>query len=174
MVDDLLRLILAHINEKKGFPIVVSGGVGSGKTEVCRMVIRRLEGAFDPGGIISPRVIESGSTTGYDVLNVETGEKRPFVRSTPPGVRVGRFFLRPGALEFANEAISGAIGRREPVFADEVGRMELKQKGLAPAIKELIGSDTQGIFLVRTQFLPRFRKVFGVYNYDEFRIPQKK
>ena len=147
---------------------MVSGDVGSGKTRSCREIVREIEEKHRPGGVLSPRVIDSGVTTGYDVLNVASGEMRPFVRSDPPGEKVGRFFLRPGGLEFAICAITDAIGKNEPVFVDEVGRMELDGRGLAQAVNQLLESETQGIYLVRKQFLSRFREVFLVDHYDEF------
>ncbi len=170
MVDDLLRLILAHLERTRNYPIVVSGGVGAGKTESCRAVARELEGEYHPGGVLSPRLMESGVTTGYDALDLDSGEKRPFVRSDPPGEKVGRFFLRPDGLNFATSAIVGAIGRNDPVFVDEIGRMELKGKGLARASEQLMDSESQGIYLVRSQFLSKFREAFDVFQYDEYRV----
>ena len=170
MADDLLRLVLDHLSSKASYPIIVSGSVGSGKTSLCTTVAELLRGeGFKPGGVLSPRIVESGKTIGYDIIDLRTGDSRSFVRSNPPGKTVGRFFLKSGALDFANGAISESIGGCDPVFVDEVGRLELKNKGLAPSVRELLSSDSQPIFLVRSQFIPEVRQLFEIPEYDEFR-----
>ncbi|MFB6291079.1 MAG: nucleoside-triphosphatase [Candidatus Bipolaricaulia bacterium] len=171
MVNDLLRLVLDHLDTKTSCPIIVSGSVGSGKSETSRVVAECLESeGYEPGGVLSPRLVDSGETVGYDVVDLATGTRRSFVRSSPPGKRVGRFFIKPRAVEFSNEAISEAIGKRNPVFVDEVGRLELKNDGLAPSIRKLLTSETQAILLVRSEFLPGVRSYFEIREYDEVRI----
>ena len=123
-----------------------------------------------PGGILSPRLMESGRTIGYDVIDLATGNRRSFVEIKPPGKRVGKYFLKPGALEFANRAISEAINGPGPVFIDEVGRLELKNEGLAPSVRKLLSSNTQAVLLVRDEFLPEVRDFFDIQEYDVVRV----
>ncbi|MFW6005951.1 MAG: nucleoside-triphosphatase [Candidatus Bipolaricaulota bacterium] len=174
MVDDLLRLILAHLESDNVFPLVVSGSVGAGKTRVCQEAANRLEGiGYQAGGVISPRIMDSGKTVGYDILDLVTGKRRSFIRSEPPGKKVGRFFLKPGSLEFANRSVTSAIGQYNPVFVDEVGRLELNHRGLAPSVNKLLDSDAQGIYLVRREFLSRFLEVFKITQYDEVEVEEE-
>jgi len=114
--------------------------------------------------------MDSGKTVGYDIVDLATGKRKNFVCSVPPGKKVGRFFLKPGALEFANRSVSSAIGQYNPVFVDEVGRLELNYRGLAPSVNKLLDSDDQGIYLVRREFLSRFLEVFKITQYDEVKI----
>ena len=123
-----------------------------------------------PGGILSPRLMETGRTIGYDVVDLATGNRRSFVRTEPPGKRVGKYFLNRAALEFANRTISRAIGEFSPVFVDEVGRLELKNDGLAPSVKKLLSSNTQAVLLVRDEFLPEVRDFFDIREYDVVRV----
>lgn len=172
MADDLLRLVLDHLDSGASWPIIVSGPIGSGKTSLSKKVVDRLEHAADkePGGVLSPRLMESGETVGYDVVNIATGVRRSFVRSNPPGEKVGRFFIKSGALEFANRAVSESLGSYNPIFVDEVGRLELKDGGLAPSLRKLLDSKNQAILLVRDEFVPDVRQVFEIGEYDEVKV----
>lgn len=171
MVDDLFRLILVHLDLNTTFPIVVTGSVGAGKTVETRKVASQLkQEGYRPGGLVSPRVMRSGRTVGYDVIDLDRGKRKTFVRTQPPGEGVGRFFLKSEGLEFARETINQAIGRCNPVFVDEVGRLELDNRGLASSVFNLLDSDTQGVYLVRGTFLPLFREEFKITQYDEIRI----
>lgn len=171
MVDDLLRLVLNHLRSEASSPVAIIGPVGSGKTRASQELVKRLEEeGYRPGGVLSPRVMDSGKTVGYDVVEIATADRRSFVRSNPPGKRVGRFFIKPGALEFANRAVSEAVGRFNPIFVDEVGRLELKYKGLAPSIKELISSESQPILLVRDKFVSEVRGAFDISELDKFKV----
>ena len=123
-----------------------------------------------PGGILSPRLMEAGRTIGYDVVDLATGNRRSFARTKPPGNRIGKYFLNQGALEFANRSISEAIDEFSPVFVDEVGRLELKNEGLAPSVRELLSSNTQAVLLIRDEFLPEVRDFFDIQEYDVIRV----
>jgi len=171
MGNDLLRLVLDHLESRANCPIFVSGAVGSGKTRLSQKVVSRLkEEERTPGGILSPRLMKSGRTVGYDVIDLSTGSRRSFVRTEPPGKRVGKYFLKRGALEFANRAISEAVNRLSPVFIDEIGRLELENGGLAPSVRELLSSDTQGVLLVRDKFLSEVRDFFDIQEYSLVRV----
>lgn len=176
MVDDLLRLILAHVNREEKFPIIVTGDVGTGKTSTCMDALDQLEEMdLRVGGVLSPRVIDSGVTVGYDVVDLLSGERESFLRTGSAGGRkVGRFYFQPGGLAFTNRAISRGIDRTDLVFFDEVGRMELSGEGLADSLEELLEADVQGVYLVREVFVERFRKKFQLEQYDEIRVSESK
>lgn len=171
MADDLLRLVIDHLSSNLSRPIIVSGPVGSGKTRLSQETVGRLDDeGYQPGGVLSPRRMDSGETVGYDVLDLASGDCRSFVRSNPPGKKIGKYFVRPGALQFANRAVSEAVGGYNPVFVDEVGRLELKDGGLAPSLRNLLDSKSQAILLVRDEFVPDVREFFEIDEYDEIRV----
>lgn len=172
MADDLLRVVLAHLDLREGFPILVTGDVGAGKTRACSGVIQELQAEdYEIGGILSPRLMESGVTVGYDVINLKSGERREFLRSEPPDERkIGRFYLKSGGMEFASAAISRGVDEDDLVFLDEVGRLEFEGLGLAESVEKLLESRTQGVYLLRKAFLARFRESFSVSQYDEVSV----
>ena len=172
MADDLLRIILAHLDRGEDFPILVTGDVGSGKTRACSRVISEIEAnGYEIGGVLSPRLMESGITVGYDVIDLKSGERMEFLRSEPPGERkIGRFYLKSGGMEFASAAISRGVDEADIVFLDEVGRMELKGFGLAEPVKKVLSSRLQGVYLLRKAFINHFRESFSVSQYDEVSV----
>lgn len=176
MVDDLLRLILAHVNREEKFPIIVAGDVGAGKTSTCMDALDQLEEMdLRVGGVLSPRVIDSGVTVGYDVVDLFSGERENFLRTgSAGGSKVGRFYLQSGGLAFTNRAISRGIARTDLVFFDEVGRMELSGEGLVDSLEELLEADVQGVYLVRKAFVERFRRKFQLDQYDEIRVSESQ
>ena len=172
MADHLLRIILAHLDLGKSFPILVTGDVGAGKTRACSRAIDEIEsGEYEIGGVLSPRVVESGSTVGYDVVDLKSRERKTFLRSKPSGERrIGRFYLKSEGMEFASAAISRGADEADLVFLDEVGRLEVEGLGLAESVERVLESRSQGVYLVRKTFLTRFRESFGVGQYDEVRV----
>lgn len=126
---------------------------------------------FRIGGILSPRVVDSGTTVGYDVIDLFSGKRKSFLRTQPPGEKkVGRFYLQEDGLDFANRVLLRDIDRADLVFFDEVGRMELSGQGLASPLEELLRVEVQGVYLVRPSYLVRFRDKFQLEQYEEIRV----
>jgi len=88
---------------------------------------------------------------GYNVLDVSTGEDVAFARADPPGQAVGRFFVRPAGLAFAERALRHGIERADVVLVDEVGRWELGGGGHATALTDLLRSRALAVLFVRTE-----------------------
>jgi nucleoside-triphosphatase THEP1/general stress protein 26 len=153
--DELLDAVTRRLPLSRGSPpspVMVSGGVGAGKTEAGLRLAQRLRDAgVAVGGILAPRLVERGETVGYNVLDVSTGEDAAFARSDPPGEAVGRFFVRPTGLAFAERALRRGIERADVVLVDEVGRWELGGGGHAPALADLLRSRALPVLFVRTE-----------------------
>jgi len=133
-------------------PVIVAGGVGAGKTAAGLRLAQRLRDAgVTVGGILAPRLIERGETVGYNVLDVSTGEDVAFARVDPPGQAVGRFFVRPAGLAFAERALRHGIERADVVLVDEVGRWELGGGGHAAALTDLLRSRALPVLFVRAE-----------------------
>ena len=154
--DELYRAVSARIaagKERPG-PVIVAGGVGAGKTAAGLRLARKLrENGITVGGILAPRLLEQGETTGYNVLNLLTGEDAAFARSDPPGRLMGRFYVRPTGLSFAQHALRNATEHAAVVFVDEVGRWELSGNGHAAALADVLGSHAVPILFVRAELV---------------------
>jgi len=152
--------------------ICITGARDSGKTTWCR---RHLLGP-DTAGVVSLKVYgPGGDMNGYDAHRIEDGRRLPLLRiasdalpsvaAPPPGPapfdRIGRFRVHLPAMQEVNRWIVEAWeGPKKNVVIDEIGRLELRGGGYAPALTRLFGvglsraADTpSGVRTGRTLFL---------------------
>ncbi len=155
---------------ERKIPVLITGKIGSGKTRIAELIAAELEKrGIEVGGVISPRVIRDHKTVGYTVRDLSTGEERPFARLEPPGVPVGRFFISVDGLEFARTAITRAAQSTRVVFVDEVGRLELDDKGLADAVRKILRGKALPVLLVRDELSEKVRRTFAISRFIEIR-----
>lgn len=167
MSEDLLSCILVSLKKGRERPcLILHGGIGAGKTQTAAKLSSDLkERGIKVGGVLSPRITKGDETIGYAIRDLSTDERRPFARLTPPGIAIGRFYLSPASLSFARAAIEQAATTAQVVFVDEVGRLELGGEGHAQAIRVLLRSQALSILLVRSAFVERVVKAFGIAHY---------
>jgi len=167
MANDLFRIILAHLKHSKYFPIIVSGHVGAGKTRLCQEVAIRLrDKGINVGGVLSPRVVNGESTVGYEIVDLSSKKRKDFAQLSPPGVSAGRFYIDKRSLEWAKGVIRRASGVADVVFVDEVGRLEMRNRGFASVTREVLSTDVQIVLLVRSRFTTELKDKFEIDQYD--------
>lgn len=172
MPSDLLPFLLAHLAKESC--LILSGKIGAGKTRAAEHLVTALkESGFAVGGVLSPRIVEDDETVGYTVRDLATDEERPFAALTPPGVRVGKFFIAEEGLAFACGAIERAAKHAQVVFVDEVGWLELAGGGLAPAVRVLLRSAGCPILLVRSVFVDVVARTFAITRFKELPVGQE-
>lgn len=160
---ELRERILRHVRAGSAAPILLSGGIGDGKTSTAERLAKALKDeGIHVGGIVAPRRMAGEETVGYDVVDLATGERRPFATTSPPGLPAGRFHISPAGLAFAAQALRKATGAADVVFVDEVGRLELGGEGHAPAVRDLLASSSTAVLSVRETFLEEVVDAFGL------------
>ena len=137
--------------------LLVVGEPGSGKTSWCREYIdwRRKSGS-SIGGILSPAIEKQGQRVGSNALDLLTGQEVPFARlsryrSFKRGEKIGDYTISRDGILFACGAIKGAVESRcDLVVIDEVGPLELRGKGLMPAVELALASAVNVLLVVRS------------------------
>jgi len=153
--------------------VVISGGVGSGKTKAAEALAQGLKAhGVLVGGVVAPRVLGNGETIGYQIRDLGTGEARPFATLEPPGTAVGRFFVDGPSLRFALAAIERGARDAQVVFVDEVGRWELSGGGLAPAVRTLLHSEALPILLVRSELASAVVEAFALARVEHVEVEE--
>lgn len=120
--------------------VILSGPVHGGKTTLLQNVIPEWKKrGCRIRGFLSPSVYKNGTQEGYDFLDLERGNRAPFLRRTGEvaSERVGPYFFVPATLDFAGSLIRSAIPG-DVFVVDEVGPLELTKGGLWPAIAETL------------------------------------
>jgi nucleoside-triphosphatase len=125
--------------------IGITGLPRVGKTEGLIRVIKRLEGRYTFGGMVTKGIEENGVRVGFKIVDWMTKEEKLFAHvdlDTP--YRVGKYKIDLKALEeFGIPAIRRAMESKEVdiVIIDEVGKMELESKKFREVVKEALECD---------------------------------
>jgi nucleoside-triphosphatase THEP1 len=145
--------------------ILLTGPKGSGKTTLLEAAARQLAAAgLRVAGILSPGSFENGRRVRYDLLILDTGERLPLAEldpNEPPDS--GRCY------RFHPEAVAAGLAALSPerlaaagvIFVDEVGPMELRGEGWAPALDGMGGLPASVVWVVRPKLLVEVRRRWG-------------
>jgi nucleoside-triphosphatase THEP1 len=164
------NLRLSEIRKKNtgaGKVFIITGSVREGKTTFANNLIEFFrENNISAGGIISERVMTDSTTTGYDVINIETGEKAIFLRQDEEcgSEKIGKFTICPDGLAMGRTILHSLIMKGNLIIiVDEVGLLELKGKGWSDGISELLKTTGKNIILtIRNTFVNEVKIKFGI------------
>ena len=146
---------------------ILSGDTGSGKTTRAAEVVERLRArGLRVGGILAPGLLENGRRTGFDILNLATGESAGLARDAAGGsashAQWSRFAFSPEGLALGSKALGPDARGADVVLVDEVGPFELAGGGWAPALDDLMGGDGGRVVLVaRSSVVDAVRRRWG-------------
>ena len=127
---------------------IVTGPLGSGKSTFLKQLTDALrKNGHSPRGIISERKSDDTGTAGYDLVNIETGERHEFLRKSDESgpERIGRFVIVPGSIE-RGAAILNSSGKGI-IIIDEVGALEISGHGWASCIDGLLARPVSHLIL---------------------------
>ncbi len=120
--------------------VVITGDLHSGKTtlanELRDELVRRGAPVY---GILSEAVFVAGERIGYDARAAASRKRFPLlrIRGKPSWARVGCYFLDPLGFSRASEALRNR--GRGTLFIDEIGPLELEQRGgFCTALEEVL------------------------------------
>lgn len=118
--------------------ILLTGGIERGKTTLCRHLVEiAREKGWQVGGILSPAEMEGKRKVGIDLLDVNSGERRPLAHrdQATDGPSTPRWHFLAEALQWGDEILRAALPC-DLLVVDELGPLELVreegwQSGLA-------------------------------------------
>jgi nucleoside-triphosphatase len=123
--------------------LLLTGSPGVGKTTVLLRVVEALKArGFSLGGMVSQEVRGCGGRVGFEILNLETGERGWLAHiNHSGGPRVGRYGVNLEDLEgIGVKAVVDAVEMLDVVVVDEVGPMELFSEEFRKAVKRAVES----------------------------------
>jgi nucleoside-triphosphatase THEP1 len=156
---------------------VISGPVGSGKTAQVQKIIEVLKGYnISVGGLYCPRILDGETTIGYDVVDIQTNEQIEFLRKSKDDIltKIGRYSILPKGLEVGRSALDISKNRNwQLIVIDEVGNLELENRGWASTIDELLKVPTSHLlFTVRDIYVERIIQKWNLSGYTLFKITE--
>jgi len=154
------------IMERKIF--IVSGAIGEGKTSwLIKLTGLMREKGITTGGILALRITHDGIATGYDISDISSGMRTPFLRLTgSETMGVERFSVSEEGLAAGQRALDPyANSKMDVVIVDEAGPLELRGMGWSNRIDELINN-------TRATVIIAVRKNLTGAVIDKFRIPE--
>jgi nucleoside-triphosphatase THEP1 len=146
--------------------IFITGGHGSGKSSLVAELAALMRAAGKkPAGILAEGLWQNGVRSGFDLVDLATGERTPLCRrGAQSAVKAGEFGffkegLAAGLAALSAERTAGA----DAVFIDEVGFLELEGDGWAPALERLLRQARVPLVIsVRDYLLPRVLGKWGL------------
>ena len=118
--------------------LVLTGPVHGGKsTFLERSLPDWVRRGLVCRGFFSPAAADAGGGRGYDLVEIGTGLRRPYLRreGEPGAERIGAYVFVPETLDRARSIIRDA-GPSGVLVVDEVGPLELRGGGLWPALRD--------------------------------------
>jgi len=154
---------------------IITGTSGSGKTSLIKSLIAHLKDApIRAGGLYSEKIMVDNTLEGYDIVDVQSGEKEAFLRIANDDKleRLGRFGIFPGGVKRGLLALEKS---KDPdiglVIIDEIGALELKNGGWSNKIREFLDEpDRHMILVIRESALKDILEKWNFTNYSVFRI----
>ncbi len=142
---------------------LLTAGRGEGKTTFLREYAAGAAACdLSVGGVAAPAVFEDGERVGYDLIDLRAGSRRPLARiggSHAAHLTVGSYGFDEAAVAEGNAAIISAVRDRLDVVAiDEVGPLEFRGGGWAPALTFALRECSPGqqlILVVRSSLVDR-------------------
>jgi nucleoside-triphosphatase THEP1 len=141
---------------------ILTGPQHSGKTTLLMRTANKLKKKnIQTEGFLSLAVNKGKNASGYDLFDLTEQVSVPFIRrkGEKNWEKTGPFYFIPQGLARAKRLI--LLSSEDSVLIiDEIGPLELKGRGLWPAVKQVIFSDWR-IFLVvvRRSILDDFLKI---------------
>lgn len=156
---------------------IITGSVRGGKTTFAKkLTVILRSNNIEVGGILSERVMKGTITTGYDLINIETGKNEDFLRMDGKcgDDKIGRFMICKKGLLEGREILNSLVSAdNKIVIIDEVGMLELQNKGWAENIDTLLQKSSNHLLLtVRDIFVEEVKKKWELTGAVIFNISE--
>lgn len=147
----------------------LTGEVNSGKTDILSCWIKEYHKKnLGVCGILAPAVWAQGRKIAYNLIDVFTGETKMWSSTTliNDAEKWGRFWFSREALHFGEIALRRIDDQCDIGILDEVGPLELENRGWAFSLRELLTRSPKNmIIVIRSSLVQPISSFFGIESY---------
>jgi nucleoside-triphosphatase THEP1 len=171
---------LSEIKEKTATDrkvFIITGTIRGGKTTFIKKLIGLLRSnKIEIGGIISERVMTGSVTTGYDIVDIETGLKADFLRQNGIAEEgmIGRFIICDRGLSRGKDVLNSLLGHdKKLIIIDEVGLLEIQGRGWSDSITDILErSSCHLLMTVRDIYVGEVKKKWNIKEATTFNLSE--
>lgn len=150
--------------------IIIAGKINSGKTSACKTWINEQKRhKKSAGGVLSLPVWRGGEKNSYYAYDIAAEEAVLLATTEPvrPCFRYGKFRFPLSGFMFADSVLYRDAGLRDlpakdSIIIDEIGPLELLDRGFAPVLRKLLQVYTGRLILVTRE--THTRELCGRFN----------
>lgn len=151
--------------------IIISGNQQQGKTSYVADVVKVLKGkGFKVGGFVAPGIFENNRRVSFEIMDVKTGFSMPLCSVFENGgERIGTYTFSEEGLNFGKRLLDPEnLQDIDFVVIDEIGPLELQEKGWSSSIEKLMlsGGHFKLIWVVRRPVIESVLKKFRVKDFN--------
>ena len=133
--------------------IVIRGRPGSGKSTAISIAIDYLrKNGVKITGMVTPEIRKEGIRTGFEALNLFTGERIVLASVGQGGPSVGKYGVNLAL--FNDFLLKLRLDQGDAIFIDEVGKMELMSDLFQKIVEEALDMDKPAVFTAPFYNLP--------------------
>ncbi len=146
--------------------IAITGAPGTGKSTVCRSVLKHLTCTY--GGMTSADIRERGERVGFEIRHIVSGKQGILAQRHSTGPRVGSYHVNLEDLNGIGVAAIRNAMNLELIVIDEIAPMEFKSPEFISAVEEALDSGKDMLVVLhRKSVYPvaeRIRKEFLIFT----------
>jgi nucleoside-triphosphatase len=146
--------------------IAITGSPGTGKSTVCRNVLKQLTATC--GGMTSADIREKGERVGFEIRDITTGKQGILAHKKGTGPPVGSYHVNIEDLNNIGVAAIKKAMNSDLIVIDEIAPMEFKSSEFIKAVEEALDSNRNMLVVLHQKsshpIAERIRKEFTIYT----------
>ncbi|MCK5847212.1 MAG: DUF2478 domain-containing protein, partial [Bacteroidales bacterium] len=154
--------------------IIISGNIQQGKTTFVQKVVNRLKRSdINIDGFISEVVYKDNQRQGYELRRISTQERTSLcnINEHKGWLKQGKFYFNAEAVSFGNSILDNISASTDLLIVDEIGPLEIKNKGWAKSINSICKNSTVPmLWVVRESLVNKISRHWPVGKIYHFKL----
>lgn len=148
---------------------IISGNKQSGKTSYLKNLIRDLNAeSLSCAGFIAEGTFKNNQRDSFNLRDIITHHEILLMDTNPKTghEKIGKFYINEEGLKFGKNILNKALNSNyNKVVIDEIGPLELENKGWSDPFRLLLNSEKELIISVRRELLEKVITHFDTKSY---------